>query len=260
MSDDQRPSWNLHGLCADLVHDDALRASIDLAKPADGLRVAVPGLASGLAVLRLALPPLYADDAARRLDSFVRGPDLVATYADTPRRDFRTQVYWRHLPDLAADAALAVELIVSLQTELLDAQPELCVESTLSSAVVAELTDVQLEDAAPPRIRPIETPPGSRRTLRSPAHSGALLTQLGDDWSYLEAVHPLDFQETVVSRSSEPSRPGVEWRHRLLAHRLEKGVILRSRILGVLLRRRNDLSSARRCYSWFAGSALPLTA
>ncbi len=47
--------------------------------------------------------------------------------------------------------------------------------------------------------------------------------------------------------------------HQLFAERLEKGVILRARVLGVLVDRDGDLAAAARHYENFVSAAPPLT-
>jgi hypothetical protein len=48
-------------------------------------------------------------------------------------------------------------------------------------------------------------------------------------------------------------------RHRLFLDELEKGVILRGRVRGLLLERERDRSATAEAYTQFAGSPPPLT-
>ena len=57
-------------------------------------------------------------------DCFVRGGDLVATYAQVHARPVRLQVYWRPIPTAHfVDSVAAIDVQVSVQTSLLEANP-----------------------------------------------------------------------------------------------------------------------------------------
>ena len=66
-----------------------------------------------------------------------RGRDLVASYGQTSGRPLAVQIYWRSV-DIAARLpdCQAVDLQVSVQTSLLDSNPELATTSTLPPGVV----------------------------------------------------------------------------------------------------------------------------
>jgi len=173
------------------------------------------------------------------VDSYQRGTDLVATYAQTPERNVRPQVYWRFVEPSA------LELILSAQTSLLDSQPATALESALpagemvplsADAKVVQLTldGWQTDDSAP------------RAVLFRPA---------GLELSYLEMVHPTDF--AGVQLSIIDGLPTARWH--LFPERLEKGVIRRGRVRGVMLPRANDLQQAQKALIEFAHSALTLS-
>jgi hypothetical protein len=75
--------------------------------------------------------------------------------------------------------------------------------------------------------------------------------------TYVEMVHPLDF---VSSEFTATASNEVEHSTRLFRGPLEKGVILRSRLRGVIVPRSGDVSAAIACYREFAASEPPLTA
>ena len=85
-----------------------------------------------------------------------------------------------------------------------------------------------------------------------------LVRPAGLSAAYLEMVHPSDFRQTTFEWASQ-SPPVVRLTHRLFAERLEKGVILRSRIRGLFIPRSHADELARQEYRRFAASKLPLT-
>src|SRR5580704_13412395 len=62
----------------------------------------------GMSLLGVELPA-----ARSTVDYYVRGGDLVATYAETPTRPLRAQIYWRADFKRVDRAIAAVELIAS---------------------------------------------------------------------------------------------------------------------------------------------------
>jgi hypothetical protein len=79
--------------------------------------------------------------------------------------------------------------------------------------------------------------------------------------SYAEMVHPADPGRSELHRVSKPSpeAAALELRHHLFTAALEKGVILRARVLGVFLERADDEAAAAGYYQAFAATAPPLT-
>ncbi len=126
------------------------------------------------------------------------------------------------------ETAPAVDLVVSMRTELLESQPRLAVHSRLPAGEVLELAD-------------------GCWLFRFPRH----------EISYAEMVHPADFQGSELDYVAERDR-AVEVRHRLFVEHLEKGVILRARVRGALLRRHDDAALAAAVYAAFASADPPL--
>ena len=69
-------------------------------------------------------------------------------------------------------------------------------------------------------------------------------------------VHPLDFVESGLTPSADGA---LRWTTRLFQGRLEKGVILRSRLKALIASRSHDIATAALCYRDFAASEPPLT-
>lgn len=59
-------------------------------------------------------------------ETYVRGPDFVATLAESERSPFRMQVYWRALTE---EDYFGFETIVSVQTSRLDVSPQLAFQT-----------------------------------------------------------------------------------------------------------------------------------
>jgi hypothetical protein len=124
---------------------------------------------------------------------------------------------------------LAIELIVSVQTHLLDKDPTLTVESRL--------------------------PHGASNS----ANNWCVIQQLSESLQYAELVHPDDLCgfEIKQLKSGDGSQT---WTHRLFPRHIEKGVILRSRLRGLFYPGETSLSEVVAAYRNFAASPPPLTA
>jgi hypothetical protein len=228
----------------------SLRGTTNALAPYSGLNIALNGVSMRL--FRVELPP-GKEQGDHTPDCFVRGCDLVATYVQDDRRKVRGQVYWRAIT--AGDQQWpAIELIVSVQTSLLDSDPTLAVRSTVPATEVLGVKSIErggTNDITPrasdSRVVTVHGKPPSFWLFRLPAA----------DLTYVEMIHPLDF----VHSSFRETAPGeVEHATQLFRGRLEKGVILRSRLCGVFVPRSDDVNSAIACYNNFAASEPPLTA
>ena len=247
-------AWKINGDKAELA-GGSVSASILFARPWSGLRgvvwnqLEVDGELLGVELPEAEHQPLVVSD------SYGRGDDLVVTFADTPQWQLRAQIYWRVARSLAETVA-ALELIVSLQTSLLDVPAEASTLSRVSADEVLYLSSDQrnfheLARSSLPQV------------ISSSKASGCIVFRLASaNLSYVEIVHPSDFRETTVEAVPElhVDDPATLCRHRLFRRRLEKGVILRGRILGVLMPQDDDLRLARQFYKSFAASEPVLTA
>jgi len=234
-----------------------LCAVVDPLDPAAGLhrlRVDAQPLPE-LHPLRVELPPVEARHAPPDVDFYVRGGDLIATYAHRPERAMRAQIYWRAASRTGPRAIAAVELLVSVQTSLLDSCPKLATRSDVAAREVFQLTDP--ERAAFESVGP----PSTRAALASQSgRSSCYLFRLpGAKYSYAEMVNPADAQQSQLSVPLDEGELRAHLAHELFAERLEKGVILRARVLGVLLDRDGDQAAAAEHYAAFLNEPPPLT-
>ncbi len=231
------------------------RADIDLDRPESGLdRLSFAG--RSLAPAQLLGVELPASDTVgdRFVEAYLRGNDLIATYADVSRPSFRWQVYWRAISGRYPQALAAIEAIVSVQTGLLDSWPQLSLRSLLPATGVwlwragGDGVGLQCE-----RVDPGPT----AKTVAATESWGCFDFALaGTHTSYLEMVHPADFDTSSVERHDAA---GVSLRHGLFRERLEKGVILRSRALALFLPSRPTNATIADIQRAFANEELPLT-
>jgi hypothetical protein len=159
------------------------------------------------------------------IETYVRGTDLVTTHPATNARPTRIQLYWRRWHGLPASVAAAVELIASVQTHLLDSDPSLVIESRVPQANKALQTEGVTEIQA-----------GSSQLL--------ILT------------HPHDATEVELQTSDASAAV----QHILFRRRLEKGVILRGRLLFVWSDQPVAADELKECADRFKFSEPMLTA
>jgi hypothetical protein len=152
------------------------------------------------------------------VEQYARGNDLVASYAASDTYPFGCQVYWSVG---SCGEGLSLELLVSVQTDLLDTHP------------VVHVAGPQ--------------PLGSSDTLV--VDGDELLAATTGDAMLVLGVHPSDGGE--CDRAAEN-------RWQLFAHFLEKGVIRRARLFAALVPA-HDPSLAREAYRQFLRKPLPLT-
>jgi hypothetical protein len=243
------PLWKIDGRRA-LAELPPARLSVDLADPVVGVALELTGAEqwSRVAVLGVRLPGHAPGSDTALADAWCRGGDLVATYAQTPERPLRVQVYWQIVP-AAPGSILTLDCLVSVQTDLLDAASRLAVESRLPHGEA-----LWAAEGHPRRFLPSSR---SLAVLSRASGPGCLLLRpsAASTVSYAEMIHPDDFTADDLAQSDG----GLRLTHRLFGGELEKGVILRARLRGVLLPRAGDEPAARAAYKHFLGAPLPLT-
>jgi hypothetical protein len=245
----QAAPWQLDGYQARLALGGGLSGNVDLLQPAAGLQFHWQNRIH-IVALGVELPPVKPSEAGALIDAWVRGGDLVATYSQGEKR--RGQIYWRvqSCDDAAAASVPTLELIASVQTSLLDSDPALGVRSLVAAQEVLRLTDDPNG-----RLDVIHFDEGGATSVAASSTPACFVFRLGE-MSYLEMVHPVDFTGSSLQRLPDGQ---IELSHRLFRGRLEKGVILRSRLRGLFVPREQDAALARRCYASFAASEPPLT-
>jgi hypothetical protein len=205
--------------------------------------------------LQVELPAIEPPYAACDVDYYVRGGDLIVTYAERPERAMRSQIYWRAATHEPRGAIAAVELQASVQTSLLDSCPRLATRTDVTASEAFQLSDGEREEfvaIAPPSER-------SKTDDRSRRPHCYLFRLASGEYSYAEMVLPANVPQSELTCRREGPNLRVQLAHQLFAERLEKGVILRARVLGVMLDRDGDQAAAAAHYASFMTDELPLT-
>jgi hypothetical protein len=233
----------------------SLSAKVNLRHPEQGL-VDVEWLQEPLVDAQLLQVPMSGAELSRQLtDSYVRGLDLVTSYAADAGQSVTTQIYWRYFAHADLQAA-GIEVIVSVRTE--SAEADSCL------ALGSKLPCRELLQAVTPEARRFESCGGlpgmaGQSIGRDRDGVGLFLRRLNDNASYVEMVHPADFLAVEFVSRGGPT-PCVRSRFRLLEERVEKGVIRRVRGRGLLCPRQDDEAVAREGYRRWLASAWPLSA
>ncbi len=231
--------------------DAVSRIEIDLASPSTGATYA-DGV--GEVATRLFGIDKLETVGTDQLDPYLRGDDLIVSYPASDKRPVGVELYWRWSEfQIASDESenegvvaplSTLELIYSLETNLLDSQPNPKVTSILlnSSRTFYCLDDTQqLVEVAG------DSPPQTHACVfRSPDSERALLL----------AVMPTDLKSTN-SVILEDGRFQLDWE--LNSEFLEKGVIRRLRVFAAFddnKSNHNLIAAANQ----FLSSEIPLTA
>lgn len=184
-------------------------------------------------------------------DAYVRGADLVATYAPSDGWPFSPQIYWRTNPTDRGEQSCSLSLLVSVQTHLLETWPRINIESDLRSAEIL-LVSAQANDGIDSNALS-----HGNHVFYPTASAGCILHRpAGADFSYAEIMPPTDFREMRLSWNADGACH-TAWS--LFADFLEKGVIWRARLQSLLLPRRRDVELARECCQAIDRRPLPLT-
>lgn len=200
--------WTLTALVA-TARAATTVARLDLAAPAAGLVVDGAGAADQLLGVDLRGP------CGPPADHWARGTDLTAIYEPDDRRRLRATAMWRLHPAAVA----AWELVVSAQTTLLHADAALAVVSDVACDAVAWAAP----DAGPFRWQPLHG------AAPLPADAAFVLARRAATAAVL-AVHPQDPRRIDVVVGNGRARVACG----IFPAAIEKGVILRSRVLGAV--------------------------
>jgi hypothetical protein len=194
------------------------------------------------------LRPRVAPDT-QLVESYVRGADLVANFTQSVTCAVAPHYYWR-ARNIASFEAAGIEMVVSVQTDLLESQP--------GSVVRSLAQGVRLFHAA--RLEPRAfAEHGANQPLSSESATNLVVfrhDQLGI--SYAELVHPSDLESFQLAFRQDGRSGTISVLFQ--KPQLEKGVIRRARICGWFLPAENDLAVAVELARQFIDEPLPLTA
>ena len=191
----------------------ACSAAVDLDQPRRGITLAGDGVSSASTLLGLDLRSEY-----RLTDHWVRGDDVTAVYETADARHLRTTAMWRLHP--SDEGTRAWELIASAQTSLLQSDAVLAVVSEIDA------TDIIWGTCANGAVQ-WHANPSQEATCVLLGRGGVTDS---DSTNVLVAAHPGDARRMTVR--GDGTRIIVEcW---LFSTELEKGVLLRSRVLAAV--------------------------
>lgn len=240
-------TWNINGNVATAALGD-YQITVDAADPTRGVQWS-SSQAGGFQGRTLQFKPSPgAKSSPVLVDHYVRGGDLVATYEQLPGAEVQPQLYWRLLehPELNA---IGVQLLISMQTSLLQSEPRCTIESALPGVRTAiwnwkEKTWWGSDS-------------GKAFDLRSQPSAGGFVTWFSEPKSansYIEVIYPDDqVSQNVTLGRSEAC---------FFAEHLEKGVIRRGRIAGWIAPNKKLMDSPFTPLHFFhvaQREALPLT-
>ena len=153
-------------------------------------------------------------------DIYIRGDDLIASYPQSRSDELTAQLQWSARK--WSDASLGIDLLVSVQTALLDSNPQFVVGATLPPATWYHW---QTENEASTRLTP------SAALWTHPTTCAAVIVArfaVGPSWFLM--IHPEDLPaEHRFARSDSAPWITPVWAT-LFTERLEKGVIRRARV------------------------------
>jgi hypothetical protein len=182
-------------------------------------------------------------------ERYVRGSDFVATYAKSDEFPVAPQFYWRACLH-EAFSAVQVQMILSVQTDLLDSHPEASVNSFAIESRLFHAPTLQIDSFREVSDSVLYEADAGREHL-------FVFRNEALDLSYAQMVHPTDFVAVQIQMNeSRPPLVSVT----LFPESLEKGVIRRARISGWFLPAENDLAAAVELAKQFVHEPLPLTA
>jgi len=178
--------------------------------------------------------------AAALADRWVRGDDIVAVYQPADPRRLEATAMWRSITGFRN----AWELVLSAQTAVVESDPSLAVTCDVSAGEVIVGREIE------GRLQ--WSPLGSSAPF--PRDATCLAVCRSAD-AVLVAVHPADARRVVVVDEGVRLRIAC-W---LFSAAIEKGVLLRGRVLAAIGPAGDDMRWADALVTAFAASPPPLT-
>ena len=161
------------------------------------------------------------------------------------------QVYWRAIEaSTAPDCLAALDVLISVQTSRLEADPALVITSGLPTRDVTRLDVSDLRDEARPTDGGAQRAPADCWVCHWPSPG----------FTYGEMVHPADFHHVALLTDDAADGAQSELVHHLFPQEIEKGVILRARARGVFAKGPRGAAAVAAAYREFLSCPLPLTA
>lgn len=245
--------WQQNGEQAQFVCAE-WQARLDALRPAAGLSdVSYQGLP--LAESSFLGLDLEVADRAIIADCYPRGGDFIVRYLQTAARPFAVMVYWRAgWFEHDGQSYPRIDLVVSVETSLLDSRPQL---SAVSHLKLAGGPLVYSGDGC------------LQAAVGQAAGDQGSGFRVQNRICYVEMCHPGDSMSTLVEtpdvgtgtqdQATLASGQQVRCLTRLFGQPLEKGVILRSRMRGLFVPQDRSEELARAALADLVHSPPPLT-
>ncbi len=227
-----------------------LQAVVDLSRPARGLHDVVfnarPLPATQL--LQMQLETRLNGPGPRLVEAIHRASDLTAIYAETEGQPIRTQLQWR-VSESMEPLRVVVDFIVSAETSQLDSDPRIRVSSTVGGGPWRQLRKAGAEHQFAGLDDTVELSGCSAGVHVVPIANAGV--------QYAQLLLPSD--ETSVIHSHRQSNGTCTLHTVMFRERLEKGVIRRVRIRGVMSECELDVRLAAQWAEQLRAAALPLS-
>ncbi len=249
--------WHLNDNYTGTIQPGDYNLTVDLRRPENGVQLSYKAEPLDGLWLGALTPGRIAAEQGELLpeaitDAYTRGTDLVATYAQGLNRTVRPQIYWRVAEVGPASQTLAIELVLSVQSNRLQSQPEFPVATTVPAFDDEETVYTHkinwTGETADPRLQGV-----------APVMHYWKMPVAGV-WA---AAMPHPGDNATVESGCNAFSGAFEMTFNLFPLSVEKGVIRRSRILMLLAAGGLTEDEARQNFAaeferW-TSSALPLT-
>lgn len=188
-------------------------------------------------------------------EAYIRQGDLVVIGSRRESYPFRVQTYYRAgwVDELGEEGVTGLDVQISVQTDLLDANPRMRVFH-------------RLPIQGPPLMGNADgLSPASGDGLDGtkefpPDEGGCLLLRLpGETISAVVLAHPADLVSVRLTQGDRDGAAVLSIQQDLFPLTLEKGVLLRARLRVAYVARENDVELAQRVHQQLLASPLPLT-
>jgi hypothetical protein len=209
---------------------------------------------SSARILQVSVPNRGHHDNPCVEDAYVRGSDVIVTYAETAHRSVQPQVCWRVLDEPHTTPAIILEAIVSIQTRLLDSDPRI----QLASTMAGDHWLCSAPRGASGRFRAIAPRERTPLSIDVDAPGIALLARIPQwAWCYGHIIHAADLIDARLTwdQAAHMSTLSTVF----FGQRLEKGVLRRVRARAILVPREYDETLVEQQLHESVRAAPPLT-
>jgi hypothetical protein len=230
--------WQLQDHVATFVAGP-FRIQLNTARPIEGIAIHCDDAEWAIRPLQISAHPPLQDQPEPIDEVYVRGNDLIASYRLASARKFHPELAWTAG---VRDALFVVDLTIAIQTELLTSEPSLTSVTTAKNAELLIATGTADKCTF------------EHATTRRGDACGLFLFRMPQcDFSYAEMVYPADFDAlrmTVSDGSLE---------NHMIREPLEKGVIRKAQLRGMIVPRDRDAELAAAGFRSFHASSPPLS-